>query len=244
MKLIYAGAIATTIVIALGILMISPIYTKPPIYKTQATIMLSFDVINDSDASEWCKNLADILKKHNIKATVFIPGKVADKHPECIRIFPSDTDIGSQTYNHIDLTSISDYSIQLEEIRQGKQAVDEAGQLYSRLFKAPYSHTDDNIYSLLKRADIIADFSYDRQYNVYEDGQFIKFDLITYEGSKCSPDFFLDLNTTEKPVLIHFDSSTPTRQIDEFISKLKTGNIRFVNASELTGLELTIRGID
>jgi peptidoglycan/xylan/chitin deacetylase (PgdA/CDA1 family) len=242
MKLIHAGAIATTMAIFIGILMVSPIFTKNLSNSEQATVLLSFDVMDDDNASKWCKNLSDSLNKHGIKAVVFIPGKVAEKYPECVKIFPSNIDVGSQTYSYIDLTSISDYSIQLEEVRQGKQAVDKAGNLYSRLFKAPYGHTDDNIYSLLTRADIIADFSYENQYNVYEDGQFIKLDLVTYEGSEFSPDFFLDPDTTEKPILIHFDSTTPLNQIDDLISKLKTVHIQFINPSELTELELTIRG--
>ena len=44
-------------------------------------------------------------------------------------------------------------------------------------------------------------------------------------------------------VLINFDNSIPLDQIDSFISKLKSvnKNIKFASASDITGMNLTIR---
>lgn len=198
--------------------------------------------MDSSDVSEWCLNLSSILELYSVKAAVFFVGKVAEQHPECVLAFSKNVDIGSQTYSYTDLTSIPDYTLQLEEVKKGKKAVDDAGNLYSRLFRAPYGSTDENIYSLLSRSDIIADFSYGQQYNVYEDGKFIKFEAIVYIGSAFSADYFLKLPKKTQPLIIFFESSFSTAKISESLSKLKAGNIEFISASELVGCELTTRG--
>jgi len=204
--------------------------------------MLSFSVLESNESADWCRNLSSILKAYDISATVFIVGKVAEQHPECVSCFSSKVDIGSQTFSNSNLTSIPDYDIQLEEVRKGKLAVDIAGNLYSRVFRAPNGDTDQNIYSLLSRNDILADFSYDHQYNVYVDNQFVKFNATAYDGTTCSANSILALKKNFRPIIIHFDSEYPTELIADFIATLKTGQLDFVNASEITGLNLTVRG--
>ncbi|MEM2760655.1 MAG: polysaccharide deacetylase family protein [Nitrososphaerales archaeon] len=244
MKLLHLAAISTGIVIALGILMVAPAFTQMRHQTPKSIVMLSFSVVDDTDVLTWCNELSSVLNKHNIKATVFVTGKIAEQYPQCVTDFVNNIkiDIGSQTYNYVDLTSISDYSIQLEEVRNGKLAIDEAGRIYSRVFKAPYGATDDNIYSILSRSDIIADFSYDKRYNKYYNDQFIWFTIDTYSGSTYSASFFQTLPVLDTPIIISFDNLTSSREIDTFISQLKSSSVQFVNASELTGLELTIRG--
>jgi peptidoglycan/xylan/chitin deacetylase (PgdA/CDA1 family) len=252
MKMVYAGAIASGIVVIVGAVIIIPVfYQKRPISSvSQPTAILSFSVVNDNNVPTWCNDLSSVFKKYDIKAIVFVVGKIASKYPQCISAFSSSNDnnnidIGSQTYNFLSLTSTPNYSAALEEVKNGKQAVDNAGKLDSKLFKAPYGSTDQNIYSLLSRSGIVADFSYAHQFNKYESGQFIKYDLIAYNGSNYSSkkDLLDSLSSTKLPVLVDFDNSTPIDQIDSFISNLKSEikDIHFINASELTRMDLTIR---
>ena len=258
MKMVYAGAIVTAIVIAAGAAIIIPVfYQKPAVSPqfsvSQPTAILSFSVVNGNNVPIWCNDLFSVFKKYGIKATVFITGKIASKYPQCVSAFSSsfsssndnNIDIGSQTYDYVNLASIPNYSAAFEEIKNGKQAVDYAGKIDSKLFKAPYGVTDQNIYSLLNRSGIVADFSYAHQYNKYMNGQFIRYDLIAYNGSNYSSKKQLlnSLSSTKLPVLINFDNSTPISQVDSFISNLKSENkdIHFVNASELTGMNLTIK---
>ena len=236
MKIVQLGAISTGTVIILGIAMVVPAFIQP---VHPLLVLLSFNIVDDANIPQWCNELSSVLKKHNVKATVFVTGKVAEEYPECVSVFSSNIDIGSQTYDYVDLTTINDYTEQLKEIKSGKSAIDKAGKLDSRLFKAPYDATDENIYSLLSRSGILADFSYDNQYNKYYDNNFIKFDLTAYDGIYHTPDFFKNLPVT-KPALINFDNTTPVEQIDNFVTHLKSVNIRFVSASELTGIDLTI----
>jgi len=242
LRLITAAVLSTALIIALGFFIISPLFYGTPSVEAKQKIMLSFSASESNDIADWCRNLSSILKSYDISATVFIVGKVAEQHPECASCFSSKVDIGSQTYSNLNLTSIADYDTQLEEVRKGKQAVDTAGNLYSRVFRAPNGDTDQNIYSLLSRNDILADFSYGSQYNVYLDNQFVKFDATVYDGTTCSANSILTLKKSSKPIIINFDNEYPAELISDFIGTLKTGQLDFVNASEMTGLNLTVRG--
>ncbi|HSD05065.1 MAG TPA: polysaccharide deacetylase family protein [Nitrosopumilaceae archaeon] len=237
MKIVHVGAISTGIVILLGIVMVIPPFIQP---SPPLKVAFAFSAIDENNALNWCRDLSQVLEKYDIKATVFVTGRIADLHPNCVRGFSDNIDIGSQTYHYVSLTTINDYEAQLDEIKQGKEAVDRAGKLSSKVFRAPYGTTDENIYSLLRSSGILADFSYEYQYNKYYQGDFIKFDLNEYDGNEHDTDFFRSLPVTN-PILITFDDSTPVEKIDDFISKLKSRHIVFVNASELTGIELTIR---
>lgn len=237
MKIIQVSAIATGTVLVFGIIMIVPefLQTGPP-----QTVILSFSINDEKNMPTWCQDLSSILKKQNVKAVVFITGKIADLYPQCVTGFPNNVDIGSQTYDYVPLPSISDYTAQLDEVRNGKIAVDKAGNLDSKIFRAPDGLVDQNIYSLLERSNILADFSYDKQYNEYYKGQFIKLDLTKYDGISHPIAFYRHITTTD-PILISFDNSIATKDIDTFISGLKSGSVHFVNPSDLTPEDLTIR---
>ena len=240
MKLRHVAAIITVLIIIVGLVMISPLFLRQ---EAKQKVMLTFGILESDDVVEWSKNLSSILNAYNMPATVFVVGKLAEQHPEAILYFGDKVDIGSQTYGNSDLTSIPDYSLKLEEVEKGKLAVDIAGHLSSKIFRAPYGATDQDIYSLLSRSGILADFSYKNQYNVYENGQFVKFDAIVFEGRDHPPDFFIGRGTTSEPLIIDFDNTYPTSNIESYLSKLKTGDFEFVNASELVGITLTIRGV-
>jgi len=242
LKLVHAAAVSTTVIMVLGLIMIAPTFFRNATPDSQLKVMFTFSVLEVDNVSKWCKELADLLTAENVKATVFFTGRFAEQHPECVKAFGNLVDIGSQTYSYVNLTSISDYDVQLEEVEKGKEAVDRAGNLYSRLFKAPYGSTDENIYSLLSHSGIVADFSYQFQYNVFQNGQFIKFDSITYNGSELSSEFLTSLPKTTKPLIIAFGPSTSIARINEVMQSLKGTQVVFVNASEIAGCKLTQRG--
>jgi peptidoglycan/xylan/chitin deacetylase (PgdA/CDA1 family) len=244
MKLVHLGAIATTAIIVIGVTMAAgPAYLHTLQHSKSPPVMLSFSVADDRNASKWCNDLASMLEKHEVKATVFVTGEIANKHPECVASFLQKRfDVGSQTYSYANLTSMDDYLKALEEIKNGKLAVDNAGNIDSRLFKAPYDSTDQNIYSLLSRTNITADFSYKTQYNTYENGQFVKFSLVTCDCTDLSTETVAHLQQVGYPVMVEIDNTVPVTYIENFIVTLKSdSNVQFVNASELTGQVLTIQ---
>lgn len=235
------ATIITAIVIVAGFAIISPMFSRPGGAETKTRVMLSFSVSEPEGALEWAKSLSSILDAYNIGAVVFITGEVVEQHPEIVSYFGDKVDIGSRTYSNLDLTKITDYSLKLEEVEEGKKTVDNAGNLYSRAFRAPFGATDRDIYSLLSRCGIMADFSYENQYNVYQDDQFVRYDATVYGGSDYSPEFFLTLTDIDEPLIITFDDTDSIPSIQTFLSEFKMDNFQIVNASKLTGLTLTIR---
>jgi hypothetical protein len=196
------------------------------------------------DASAWCNDLSSALERQRVKATIFVTGRTADLYPDCITSLASidGIDIGSQTYSYVNLASVDDYLKAKEEVKNGKLAVDRAGNIESRLFRAPFGSTDQNIYSLLSSSNIAADFSYRTQYNKFEGGQFVKYDLVTCTCASWPPEKVWKLLEAGDPVVIESSSRTPVSEIEGFISALKSdGRIKLVNASDLTGLDLTVR---
>jgi hypothetical protein len=246
MKLGHLGAVATASVITIGVIMAAgPAYFHTVNHYSSPPVILSFSVVSGWNAPEWCTDLASVLEEQKVKATVFVTGEVAEQHPECVTAFVSrGMDVGSQTYRYVNLTFISDYAYALEEVQKGKAAVDGAGQIDSRIFKAPYGATDDNIYSLLSSSNIIADFSYDSQYNRFENGQFVRYDLVTCDCKDLSPDAATRLLGAGHPVMVEFGNSVPVSNIEGFILALKTyENVKFVTASELLGQNLIAAGV-
>ena len=173
-----------------------------------------------------------------------VSGQAAQASPECAS-FPRGVDVGSRTFSYVDLTA-TDYRIALDEVWTGKVAVDEVGGINSKLFKAPHGSTDENIYSLLSRSGILADFSYCGQYNKYENDRFVKYNLTSFSGDSEQEQFFslISNQTLVASVAVNFDSSVPLAQIEQFIARLQSlndGRIHVVSASELTAMSLTIR---
>ena len=242
MKLLHAATISTILVIVFGLLLISPMYLHPQSKSTKPQLMLSFSISESNNVTEWCQNLSNILESHSIDATVFFVGKVAEKHPECVTVFRQNIDIGSQTYSNLDLTSISDYSKLLEDVRKGKLAVDIAGNLDSKSFRAPFGSTDQNIYSLLSRNGIIADFSYENQYNIFQDGQFIKIEIESYQWPEIPSDLFTNEQKYSKPIIVYLDNNVAISEIQNLVNQLETTYLEIVSASSLAGTEVTIRG--
>ena len=237
MKIAHVGIISTTIVIVLGVFIVLPPYL--PQQKPLDTLLF-FSISDSQNLPQWCDDLSNTLEKQNVQATIFVTGEIADNYTKCVSTLAQRNDVGSLTYDYFNLTG-QDYSDQLYEIKGGKDSVDRAAQIDSRLFKAPYGSTDGNIYALLNQSGIVVDFSYDTQYNKYYNGKFIKFSDVEYNGTQYSPDFFHGLSS-DNPVIINFDNSTPVQKIDEYISQLKSRHIVLLSASQLTGLDLTIRG--
>ncbi|MBI2852276.1 MAG: polysaccharide deacetylase family protein [Chloroflexi bacterium] len=241
MKIKVAATIATVIVIVAGFAVISPLFLRVSNPEPKQTVMLIFSISESADAFEWSNSLSSLLKSHDMGASVFIVGKVAQEYPQIVSHFGKKVDVGSQTYSNLALTSISDYSLRLQEVKRGKTAVDNAGNLRSGIFRAPFDATDQDIYSLLSRSGILADFSYQGQYNLYENGQFVRYEAVVYQGASQAADFFLTLPKSAVPIIIVFDNTYPISSLKSFLTIMKKGDFEFVNATELAGFTLTGR---
>ena len=241
MKLLHAATISTSLVIIFGLTIVMPTFTRSNSNTRSTRIMLSFSIVNVGNPSEWCTNLSIILEKYDLRATVFFAGDVAHERPECVSIFGSSIDVGSQTYHYVELATIPDYAAKLEEIAAGKEAVDHAGNLTSRLFRAAFKATDQDIQSLLNTTGILADFSYDEHYSLFRGGEFVEFNASTRVAPASSPEDILTLANTAELIIYEFSNTLPTDYIEHCISALIEENVRFVSASEVAGFSLTQR---
>ncbi len=234
--------ISTGLVVALGLILVSTVFLLPTGGISDHAAMLSFSIKDETNLPLWCEELSEILIEENVKATVFIAGRVADRHANCVSNLASNKnlDIGSSTYSHTPLL-LDDYLAQLDDIQGGKRAVDEAGNIKSFLFKAPDAKTDENIFSLLNRSGILADFSYDDHYNKQYGDYYIWFNATSYQGADHDVNFFRKLPAARYPLIINFDNTDPTARIHELIQDLKDTRIELVNASQLTNMQLTVR---
>jgi peptidoglycan/xylan/chitin deacetylase (PgdA/CDA1 family) len=245
-RIVTGGIVATVAVIIVGVVVALPPFLQPP---KGPSVLLSFNIVNDNNMPVWCRGLADILSKNQLDAAVFFSGEIAEKYPECVSSFGENVDIGSSTYSYRNLTGISDYTEQLRQVGDGKKAVDLAGNFDSKSFRAPYGSTDENIYSLLSRSGILADFSYSDRYHKYYEDKFIWFELIVYNASSpsVSAEYIrtnLPDGRTGEPINIDIDNSVPLDKVQQIIDVLQDKGSNFVNASELTGIALTTRAED
>ncbi|MGD8708314.1 MAG: polysaccharide deacetylase family protein, partial [Nitrosopumilaceae archaeon] len=203
-------------------------------------------ISDDENLPNWCKDLSSVLFENKIKAAIFITGEAANDHPECVTSFPNYVDIGSQGYHYSPITNISAYSLQLEEIQKGKNTIDKIGNFDAKLFRAPYGETDENIYSLLTQSNILADFSYEAQYNKFHNEQFIWFKIKSYDSSEYANSITPIISDVESrgnqiPIVINFEERVSVDKIEQIVTELKSENFEFVNASDLVGYELTQR---
>lgn len=237
MNIKIAGVISTGLIVVLAVVLV-----MPPFLSYQFTpqhVLLLFTVDSKKDTSLWCTQLSQVLEKHDAKAAIFLSGSTAEQHPECITSFSDEIDIGSQGYTGSSIPQIPDYSDQLEEVKKGKQVIDEIGNFDSKLFKSPYGDTDQNIYSLLEKSGILADFSYDDQYNKFHDGQFIWFTIESYGADSFSIDD-IPTKSSERtnPIIINFENNYPVDKIDKILSDVKKQRVTLASASDLVGFEL------
>jgi peptidoglycan/xylan/chitin deacetylase (PgdA/CDA1 family) len=245
------GAIITALVIIMGVALLYPalrldtrIGSNEQVMKGRNLILLTFNIVNSSQLPSWCNDLSQFLRDNNIHSTIFVTGIVAKSYPDCTSDFSSYTDIGSMSYTNQNLTTIPDYLDQLSQIREGKSTIDAQGRLNSSLFRAPYGSVDDNIYSLLSRSGIIADFSYNDHYNLYTDGlsgkTFYWFPIKMLNNLSS----ISNANTSENtPLMINYYNFEPIEEIINAINITSEYPHQFVSASELTKMELTNRNL-
>lgn len=239
----HLAILSTGLLIVVGATLVSSVFFLPTGEASTHPAMLSFTIRDETNMPQWCEDLSLTLSELDVKATVFVAGKLAEQHPDCVSSLSSNVklDVGSTTFNHISLLSIDDYTAKLEEVENGKRAVDSAGDIDSLVFKAPYGDTDEDIFSLLNRSGILADFSYDDHYNKQHEGYYIWFNATSYHGVDHDASFYRRLPAAQYPLIINFDNDDSMAQIRELIQELKETKIAFVNASDLTRMELTIR---
>ncbi len=98
-------------------------------------LAMTFD---DGPHPENTPRLLDMLRARNIKATFFVTGENARKHPDILRrIVAEGHEIGNHTQTHAKLTTLGQSQIR-NEIIACHQAVQSATGILPRSFRPPY----------------------------------------------------------------------------------------------------------
>ena len=109
-------------------------------------IAMTFD---DGPHPTHTPRLLDMLKQRNIKATFYVIGNSAKRHPEILRrMIREGHEIGNHTMTHAYLTKLSDASIR-RELKTAHQAIFAATGVHPRTVRPPYGATNSRIKTLM-----------------------------------------------------------------------------------------------
>jgi len=104
-------------------------------------IALTFD---DAPDTKYTLQVLDILKQHNVKATFFVVGRLAEKYPSVIKRMDREGHVvGNHSYNHALLTKLSDTEFQ-SQIARTQRAVKNAIGYTPRLIRPPYGEISES----------------------------------------------------------------------------------------------------
>lgn len=98
-------------------------------------IAITFD---DGPGGESTERILDVLEQYQVRATFFVQGKQVAKYPDTVkRAAELGCQIGNHTYNHKDLTSLSDQEA-LEQLESVNELVREQTGAGCALVRPPY----------------------------------------------------------------------------------------------------------
>lgn len=117
--------------------------------KNAKVIYLTFD---DGPWIPYTSQILKVLDKYDAQATFFVVGEMAAQHKDLIRdIADQGHAIGNHTWDHANLTTLSDEAI-LEEMGRTAKTLGTVGPVMGACMRPPYGATDGHIRKLLKNA--------------------------------------------------------------------------------------------
>ncbi|MFD1151557.1 polysaccharide deacetylase family protein, partial [Saccharothrix hoggarensis] len=103
-------------------------------------VVLTFD---DGPDPHWTPQVLDVLRRNNAKATFFVTGVAAARHPELVeRMADEGHEVGLHTFTHVDLGTVGEARTALE-LGQTQLVVAAATGRASSLVRPPYSARPD-----------------------------------------------------------------------------------------------------
>ena len=114
-------------------------------FKNKKLIAFTFD---DGPNTSTTSRLLDGIKEYNAKVTFFVLGSRVNSHQEVLKMaYEEGNQIGSHTYNHLNLLLLSDSKI-IEEISKTDEAIKNIIGTSPELLRPPYGNVNDNIKQL------------------------------------------------------------------------------------------------
>lgn len=111
-------------------------------------IALTFD---DGPHPQYTPRIVEILRQHKVHATFFVVGKMAKQYPQLVQLLQqSGNEIGNHTYDHVNLTRLSDEEI-ATEIETCGQVVRSITGKTPTLFRPPGGDYNQEVASVAER---------------------------------------------------------------------------------------------
>ena len=108
--------------------------------RTKKQVIFTFDA-GDSDQS--AQGILSVLAKHHVKGTFFMTGKFIEANPALVKqIAASGNEIFDHTYDHKDLTTLTDAQIKAELDGMNSLLASTTGMDAKPYFRAPYGARD------------------------------------------------------------------------------------------------------
>jgi polysaccharide deacetylase family sporulation protein PdaB len=193
---------------------------------TSKVIALTFD--DGSDGTN-IQKILDTLSASKVKATFFLTGSGAEKHPQAIKnIVAKGHQIGNHSYSHPDFTKLSAAKIKAELDKTEAAIKKITGKSTKPLFRAPFGSTNSAVLAAVGNAG----YTHTVHWNI---------DTVDWKGVSSASITNKVVNNVVPGtiVLMHTGagaSGTPGA-LPGMISKLKAKGYSFVTVSELLKLK-------
>ncbi len=175
----------------------------------------------DDGPSIYTNKLLDILSSNNVKATFFILGCQINKYPnELIRIARDGHQIGSHTWDHKQLTKLSEKDIE-DEFMTTRTKIFNTAKVDTLAIRAPYGSVNDKVKAIAKK------------FNMY----FVHWSIDTLDWKTKNADTtyktIVEKAGDGQIVLCHDIHKPTVDAMDRVIKKLKADGYQFVTVSQL-----------
>ncbi len=118
--------------------------------NSQMKIALTFD---DGPHPTYTREILDILREYNIRATFFVIGENVEKYPELVeQELAEGHEIGNHTYSHCHLSEVTPEHI-IREIEACEAAVYQICEYRTKLFRPPEGVLPEAIHDYTARSD-------------------------------------------------------------------------------------------
>lgn len=119
--------------------------------SSRKTVSLTFD---DGPGETTTPVILDILKEFNVKATFFVIGSRAEKHPDIIRRIHAEGHLtGGHSYSHHFFFDLFSRRRMMQELQRTQEAVQRITGNKMRLFRPPYGVTNPTVARVVKETD-------------------------------------------------------------------------------------------
>ncbi|MGM0875576.1 MAG: glycosyltransferase [Bacillota bacterium] len=200
-------------------------------------IVLTFD---DGPDPKYTKEILEILKEHQIKATFFATGKQAMLYQDMLKqIFREGHEIGNHTFSHPNLDKVSDYQLKLQ-LNTTERIIQGITGRSPILYRPPFGNylnthdgdnRDDYVKSKFQRLMDITQMGYVTvNYDIDSE------DWKKTQKSKDIVDTVIKQASNGDIILLHDgggDRTATVQALPQIIEKLQSKGYKFVTVSEL-----------